>query len=206
MAGKSRSQGALLVHVGADTRAHDAGLKSATSQVTQFGNRTAATTRKARSGFNNMGAAAMGAGASIAAATGLGGLLALGPAAGAGVAMRGLNSLTSPFEKSPQNMMRELSLQQRAMRFQMMGGPAGEALSNINYFTNPGNLLEELKIGGLEFFSGIGKNNVFSMLGGLMHPEKGFAAQFSPDSPGWNKGGEMSTKLLGDILGFGVSP
>ncbi len=70
MAGKSRSLGSLLVNVGADTRALETGLKSATSSVNQFGTRTAATTKKARAGFNNVGTGAMGMGAAIAARAG----------------------------------------------------------------------------------------------------------------------------------------
>jgi len=206
MAGKSRSLGSLLVNVGADTRALETGLHSATASVNQFGARTAATTKKARAGFNNMSTAALGVGASMAAATGLGGLMALGPAAAGGVAMRGLNSISSPMADSLPNMMRKLKLEQRAMRFQFMGGPAGDALSNMNYFTNPGNLIEEAKIGGLEFFSGIGKNNVFKMLGDVMSPTDGVAAQVSPDSPGWNKGSEISMGIMRGMLGFGVSP
>lgn len=55
MAGKSRSLGSLLVSVGADTRALDAGLKSATENVKQFGNRTSSTARKAEGSFQKMG-------------------------------------------------------------------------------------------------------------------------------------------------------
>lgn len=55
MAGKSRSLGSLLVNVGADTRALDSGLKSATDSVKQFGNKTASTANKAQGSFQKMG-------------------------------------------------------------------------------------------------------------------------------------------------------
>lgn len=55
MAGKSRSLGSLLVNVGADTRALDSGLKSATENVRQFGNKTSSTARKAEGSFQKMG-------------------------------------------------------------------------------------------------------------------------------------------------------
>ena len=207
MAGKSRSLGSLLVNVGADTRALETGLKSATASVNEFGSRTAQTTRKARAGFNNMSTAALGVGASMAAATGLGGLMALGPLAAGGVAMRGMNALTSPFEGSLRNQMRELRLSQREMRLQFSGGPAGQLFSDINYFTNPSNLMREAKVGFFEFFGGTSSTNFGNVMGALMHPTQGVSAQAAAvDSPGWSKGLEMSAELISRIVGFQVTP
>lgn len=55
MAGKTRSLGSLLVNVGADTRALETGLKSATQDVSTFGNRTQATARRAEGALTKMG-------------------------------------------------------------------------------------------------------------------------------------------------------
>jgi len=216
MAGKSRSLGSLLVNVGADTRALETGLKSATTQVTQFGNRTASTTKKAAAGFNNMNTAALGVGASVAAATGLGGLMALGPAAAAGVSMRMLNSLTSMSQDSPFNMMRKLKLEQRKMKFQMMSGPGGEAISNLNYYTNPGNLIDEAKVGFFEYLSGMGERNVFRDVAGIVSPdmrEKRFEKlrkRFTPNDDDfvaeWNELRNSQMDALQNARNFGVSP
>jgi len=156
MAGKSRSLGSLLVNVGADTRALETGLKSATSSVNQFGTRTAATTKKARSNFSNVGTGAMGIGATLAARAGAAGMAALAPVLGIGALMGGVNSLTSPASDSPRNMMRKLQLEQRKMQIRMMGGSRGDFISDLSFFSSPGNLYDMAKLGALEYFTNTG--------------------------------------------------
>lgn len=156
MAGKSRSLGSLLVNVGADTRALETGLKSATSSVNQFGTRTAATTKKARANFSNVGTGAMGMGATLAARAGAAGMAALAPVLGLGALMGGANSLTSPASDSPRNMMRKLQIDQRKMKIQMMGGSRGEFISDLNFYSSPSNLFDLLKLNTLEYFTNTG--------------------------------------------------
>ena len=79
--------------------------------------------------------------------------------------MRGMNALTSPFENSLRNQMRKLRLDQREMRLQNMGGPAGELFSLINYLTNFSNLRREATVGFFEYFGGTRSRNVFQDLG-----------------------------------------
>ena len=156
MAGKSRSLGSLLVNVGADTRALETGLKSATSSVNEFGTRTAATTKKARSNFSNVGTGAMGIGATLASRAGAAGMAALAPVLGVGALMGATNSLTSPASDSPRNMMRKFKLEQRKMQIQMMGGPRGDFISDLNFYSSPGNLYDIAKLGALEYFTNTG--------------------------------------------------
>lgn len=200
MAGKSRSLGSLLVNVGADTRALESGLKSATSSVNQFGTRTAATTKKARSNFSNVGTGAMGMGASLAARAGAAGMAALAPVLGVGALMGAANSLTSPASDSPRNMMRKQRMEMRKMRIQFMGGSRGDFISDLSYFSSPGNLYDHAKLGALEYFTntGSGSNTMDNHMNEFMSPGNRMA---SPIPKEWEK--DRSVRFNGD---FGVSP
>jgi hypothetical protein len=157
MAGKSRSLGSLLVNVGADTRALDAGLKSATSQVNQFGNRTAATTRKASSNFKNVGGAAMGIGGGLAARAGAAGLAALGPALAVGAIGGAITSAANLMEDSPRNMMRKLNMQMRQQRIQFSSGKMSDFLSDVSFYSPfSGNIYELGKLNAMEYLTGVG--------------------------------------------------
>lgn len=200
MAGKSRSLGSLLVNVGADTRALETGLKSATSSVNQFGTRTAATTKKARSNFSNVGTGAMGMGASIAARAGAAGMAALAPVLGVGALMGATNSLTSPASDSPRNMMRKLQLEQRKMRIRMMGGSRGDFISDLNFYSSPANLYDISKLGALEYLTntGGGPNTMDRHLQEFMSPGNKMA---DPIPKEWNR--NRTIRFDGDL---GVVP
>jgi len=82
MAGKSRSLGSLLVNVGADTRALDEGLKSATRNVKQFGNTTSSTARRSEGSLKKISRGGFNISESFAgigrALPGIGGLFGIG--------------------------------------------------------------------------------------------------------------------------------
>ena len=154
MAGKSRSLGSLLVNVGADTRALESGLQSATKDVSNFGNKTASTARKTEGQFQKMsrGGAAVADGLASAArfVPGIGGLLGAG--AVGGFAMGAINKSFSEMARhSPEVQL----IQARREEFSMHRGMIRGRQNPVAAELAAGGLFESLQAGAMSEFHSV---------------------------------------------------
>lgn len=157
MAGKSRSLGSLLVNVGADTRALETGLKSATQDVSTFGNKTQSTARKAEGSLTKMG---RGGFAISQGFSGLGKILpALGGAFGIGsIAGMAMGSIREAADEAAAVSPAIAAIRARREQFKFKKALArGEK--------NP--RATELMAGGFSSNIGSGFANVFDVIAGV---------------------------------------